>query len=92
MLLGLDESSFELYSCINLDFTGEKYFQPKEIRDVIREKLIPSISVINDASFSGLILTQDVNDKAKEEYNNGYPCLNKVSKGFYEFIGFLSTK
>jgi hypothetical protein len=63
-------------------------FSPKEIRDCIREELIPSISTLNDASFSGLILTQDVHDTAKEEYNNGYPCLKKVSRGVYKFIGF----
>jgi hypothetical protein len=67
---------------------GEEIFTPKEIREIVRTDLIPSIYQINDASFSGLILTQDVHENAKTEYNNGYTCLRKVDRGKYKFIGF----
>jgi hypothetical protein len=41
---------------------GKSTFSPKEIRNFIRGELIPTISFINDASLSSLILTQDVHD------------------------------
>lgn len=68
--------------------SGEEIFTPKRIREFIRTDLIPSIYQINDASLSGLILTQDVHDGAKTEYNNGYFCLRKIDRGKYKFIGF----
>jgi len=70
---------------------GKDIFTPKEIRNLVCAELIPSISNMNDTSLSSLILTQDVHDKAKKVYNNGYPCLKKVSRGNYKFIGFLNT-
>lgn len=63
-------------------------FTPKEIREIVRQILIPSIYRMNDSNLSGLILTQDVHDNAKKEYNNGYPCLRKIGRGQYKFIGF----
>lgn len=71
-----------------LSSRGKGIFTPKEIREIICNELIPLISRINDASLSGQILTQDVHDKAKREYNNGYPCLKKEGNGIYSFIGF----
>ena len=63
-------------------------FTPKEIREIVRQILIPSIYRMNDSNLSGLILTQDVHDNAKKEYNNEYPCLRKIGRGQYKFIGF----
>jgi hypothetical protein len=67
---------------------GFREFSPKEIREIIREEIIPSTDAISDSILAGLILTQDVHVDAKEEYNNGYPCLKKVEHGKYIFIGF----
>jgi hypothetical protein len=67
---------------------GKSIFSPKEVREIVRVELIPSIYRMNDGSLSGLILTQDVHDKAKKEYNNGYPCLKKIERGKYQFIRF----
>jgi hypothetical protein len=68
---------------------GNNSFTPKDIREIIRVEIIPSIYRMNDASLSGLILTQDVHDTAKKEYNNGYPCFKKEGRGIYKFIGFF---
>ena len=67
---------------------GKKLFSPKEIREMVGKELIPSISSLDDQTLSGMILTQDVHKKAKILYNNGYYCLEKVSRGAYKFIGF----
>lgn len=66
-------------------------FTPKEIREIIREEIIPSISELNDEVLSSLILTSDVHFDAKQEYNNGYPCLAKIGHGKYKFLGFSNN-
>lgn len=71
-----------------LNKNGIELFTPKDIRDVIRRELIPSLSDFNDVSLSSLILTQDVHRSAKFEYNNGYTCLEKIKRGKYKFVGF----
>lgn len=71
-----------------LTLRNREIFTPKEIREIIREEIIPSVSEIDDTLLSGLILTQDVHKEAKQEYNNCYPCLEKVGYGKYRFIGF----
>ncbi|MFZ2455712.1 MAG: hypothetical protein WAX07_04485 [Candidatus Altiarchaeia archaeon] len=70
-----------------LSSRGREFFSPKEIMEVIREELIPSLSEIEDQRLSGWILTQDVHKDSKSEYNNEYYCLEKVSHGQYKFIG-----
>lgn len=68
---------------------GKKIFSPKDIRNIIREKIIPSLSEISDDQLSSILLTSDVHRDAKElKYHNGFPCLKKVSRGKYRFIGF----
>lgn len=62
-------------------------FSPLEIREVICE-LIGPIGELEDNSLSGIVLTQDVHLQAKREYNNGYPCLEKMGRGKYKFVGF----
>jgi hypothetical protein len=71
--------------------SGKEVFTPKDIREMVMYKLIPSSHKMSDSSLSGTILTQDVHDKAKIEYNNGYPCLSKVGHGQYKFIGFRNN-
>jgi len=68
---------------------GMDIFSPKDIREVIRKDLIPSLSKVDDGSLSSLILTEDVHRTAKIKYNKGYTCLEKVSRGNYRFVGFL---
>ncbi len=66
---------------------GRETFSPKEIREVICEELIPSLSEIEDSQLSSLILTQDVHKDSNSKYNNGYYCLENVDRGQYRFIG-----
>lgn len=66
---------------------GIAIFTPQDIRDVVR-KLIPTINETPDSDLRGMILTQDVHDTAKREYNNGYPCLRRIGRARYKFIGF----
>lgn len=70
-----------------LTIRGRDTFTPKDIRGIIREELIPSISIMDDQRLSSIVLTQDVHDKAKKEYNNGHPCLKSIGDGTYRFIG-----
>lgn len=67
---------------------GKKIFSPKEIRETVIKEILPSISSLDDQTLSGIILTQDVHNKAKILYNSGYYCLEKVSRGAYKFLGF----
>ena len=72
-----------------LKLDGKDIFAPKDIRDVIRAKVIPSLSEISDNQLSGCLLTQDVSkDAPNPKWHNGYPCLEKVGDGKYKFIGF----
>ncbi len=70
-----------------LDRKGIHKFTPMQIRDILR-KAIPSLEDISDSKLSGIVLTQDVHLDSKKEYSNGYPCLKKVDRGLYEFVGF----
>lgn len=68
---------------------GKEIFSPKEIRDIIREEIIPTLTEISDAQLSGTILTSDVHINAvSPKWNNGYPCLEQIGRGKYRFIGF----
>jgi len=67
---------------------GKSTFSPLEIRDVIRNILVPQLNDLTDQELAGIVLTQDVHLKSKKEYNNGYPCLEKVGRGEYRFVGF----
>lgn len=70
---------------------GKALFSPKEIRDILREELIPSLKEFNDSTLSGMLLTSDVHiQAANPKWHNGYPCLEKVGNGQYRFIGFNS--
>jgi hypothetical protein len=71
-----------------LTIKGKDFFTPKELREIVVEEIIPSISSLDDLTLSGLILTQDVHEGANKLYNNGYFCLKKISRGTYKFIGF----
>lgn len=67
---------------------GMEIFTPADIRGVVKSKILPALSQIDDSQLAGLILTQDVHTIAKPEYHNGYPCLLKVGRGLYKFVGF----
>ncbi len=68
---------------------GKTIFSPKDIRDVVREELIPSLNEIDDAQLSGMLLTQDVHfNTASPKWHNGFPCLENVGRGKYRFSGF----
>lgn len=71
-----------------LTLKGKYSFTPKELREIVVQEIIPSISSLDDLTLSGLILTQDVHEGANKLYNNGYFCLMKISRGKYKFIGF----
>lgn len=77
-----------LAGCI-LKARGVYDFSPLMIRKVICE-LIPPLLNLEDDALSGIVLTQDVHLQAPKEYNNGYPCLKKVGRGKYEFVGFIN--
>lgn len=72
-----------------LTIKGKDFFTPKELREIVVEEIIPSISSLDDLTLSGLILTQDVHEGANKLYNNGYFCFKKISRGAYKFIGFM---
>jgi len=70
---------------------GQEIFTPKDIRDIIREEIITSLTEIDDSQLSGMLLTSDVHKNAVDpRWHNGYPCLEKISKGHYKFIGFTN--
>lgn len=70
---------------------GKEVFTPKELRDIIRNEIIPSISEMSDNQLSGILLTSDVHLNAKDaKWHNGYPCLKQIERGKYKFIGFNS--
>ncbi|MGQ8336280.1 hypothetical protein ACUNWD_06980 [Sunxiuqinia sp. A32] len=72
-----------------LSLRGKEIFSPKDIRDVIREEIIPSLTEISDNQLSGMLLTSDVHKNAvTPKWHNGHPCLEKVSRGKYRLIGF----
>jgi len=71
---------------------GQEIFTPKDIRDIIRKEIIPSLSELDDNQLSGIILTSDVHKNAKDpRWHNGYPCLEKIADGKYQFIGFQNS-
>jgi len=71
---------------------GKTIFSPKDIRDVVREELIPSLKEIDDGQLSGMLLTQDVHfNTVSPKWHNGYPCLENVGRGQYRFLGFKPT-
>ena len=68
---------------------GKEVFTPLDIREIIRNEIIPSISEISDRQLSGILLTSDLRiDLGITKWNNGYPCLDQIRRGFYKFIGF----
>lgn len=71
-----------------LTIRGIDVFTPKDLREIIKHELIPSLEKLDDKILAGLILTNDVHTEAKMEYNNGYTCLEKIGFGKYKFIGF----
>lgn len=71
-----------------LQSDGKEVFTPKDIREVLRTKVIPSLSEVSDNQLSGCLITSDVHSKARNpKWHNGFPCLEKVSDGEYRFIG-----
>jgi hypothetical protein len=70
---------------------GKEIFAPKDIREVLRTKVIPSLAEMSDVQLSGCLLTQDVcNQVPDPKWHNGFPCLEKVGDGKYKFIGLQS--
>ena len=68
---------------------GKEIFTPKDIRDVIREHILPSLRELSDNQLSGMLLTQDVHlNPPDPTWHNGYPCLQKVDHAKYKFVGF----
>ncbi len=67
---------------------GINVFAPKDLQEIVRQELIPSLKCLNNDKLASLLLTQDVHIGAKTKYNNGYPCLEKVGHGEYKFVGF----
>ncbi len=71
-----------------LKLEGKEIFSPKDIRAVLKSKVITSLSEISDKQFSGCLLTQDVClDAPNPKWHNGFPCLERVAVGKYRFIG-----
>lgn len=70
-----------------LSSRGKEIFTPKDIRNIIRTEIIPSLSEISDGRLSGMILTSDVHKDS--EWHRGYPCLQQIERGKYKFIGFV---
>ena len=63
---------------------GYKSFSAKDIRKMLR-KIMPNHFGRPGARETSL-LPQDV--EINSSYNNGLPCLKRISKGEYEFVGF----
>lgn len=69
---------------------GKEIFKPKEIREILIDQILPSLSEIPDSQLSGMLLTQDVHlNPTDPKWHNGYPCLQKIDRGKYKFVGFL---
>lgn len=67
---------------------GKEIFAPIDIREILRTKVITSLTEISDSQLSGCLLTPDVHKEAKDPtWHNGFPCLEKVGFGKYKFIG-----
>jgi len=67
---------------------GEEIFTPKDIREILRTKVIPTLTEMSDIQLSGSLLTQDVCKEAPDpKWHNGFPCFEKVGNGKYRFIG-----
>jgi len=65
---------------------GKEEFRPIEIREILRNKLIPNHFNCPGAKESSL-LTQDV--EINSDYHDGLPCLQRIKRTTrYRFVGF----
>jgi hypothetical protein len=62
-----------------------KEFTPKDIKDVLKNYLIPN-QFNRPEAMEGSLLTHDV--EVNSRYHGGYPSLKRVSRGRYKFVGF----
>ena len=63
---------------------GYRTFSAEDIKKVLRE-ILPNHFGKHGAKEAGL-LTHDV--EVNSRYHNGLPCLKRMTKGEYEFVGF----
>jgi endonuclease III len=66
---------------------GKTPFTPKDIKQVLRDELIPQHYGRSRAQENEL-LTADVRVNAPGNRPGGFPCLEQVRRGAYRFIGF----
>lgn len=74
-----------------LKTNGKEIFAPKDIREVLCQDIIPSLTEISSKQLNGCIITQDLCPNSPDpKWHNGFPCLEKVDNGKYRFIGFAT--
>lgn len=83
-------SKMNYISGLILTLKGKTIFGQSDIRDIIQEEIIPTLSEISSSQLSGVLLTADQHAGANDpDYHKGYPCLEKIDRDRYRFKGFF---